>query len=236
MKQGLYGCLLVQAAAFLLQCAGTQTAVTVMPHTWQAAFVGSAASFKGFGEINLEMDGERFRGSIDVDERGAEGFSCTCYDMFGGTVVSMCATDDTVWFKSGETLMSLAADQPLSSIPYFRQFPFTFRSLRRILTGRVPPDGMAGRSPDSTWVHGRRAYAQWSGDSLAVEAVVKKATGRIERISFSPCKSDASWRLTMSGFNNGMAEEIRFEGKGNNYFVIDKLRSNLKVSVKRHAE
>ncbi|MBD3316373.1 MAG: hypothetical protein GF344_11355, partial [Chitinivibrionales bacterium] len=106
--------------------------------------------YKGFGDLALSYEGERYRANIDVVSKAGDAFEGSIFGPFGGLIVWLSAGPDSVRIEAGELVRQIARNDSLKAgIALLRGYPFTFNEFARILTGRLYRPALTAEEPDS---------------------------------------------------------------------------------------
>ncbi|MFP4416632.1 MAG: hypothetical protein ACLFSB_05135 [Chitinispirillaceae bacterium] len=181
--------------------------------------IDSLEYFKGFGDIDLLMDGEHNRAKIATRLTSGSQINAEIYSIFGGTVASMMAHGDSVHVDIGERSYTIARDEGLEHIAFLRKYPFTFKQFERIITGRALRTQLLVSPADSVWMEKNSLYYLWRTDSIEVILEGNRRRREVKRITYNALEG-ADWNLILNDLNRGVAREIKLYIGKDNYFNI----------------
>jgi hypothetical protein len=184
----------------------------------------SVCSFKAFGDIKFSIYGERHSAKIDLLWRRDSAFTLSLYSPLGGALASVVADSSGIWsITAGDSVMKKHGYDRVS-VGGFLDYSLTFDEFLRAATGRLLDSTIMRTPSDSLRLSGKKASLYWPMDSSAgrrfgITAVVDRKHLSLTDVIYSK-NGPELWELTATSIKKGVAEEIRFKDRNNNYFYL----------------
>lgn len=174
------------------------------------------------GEVHLSIDGEVYRGTIEVHWDSTGTFNADFYAPLGIIVGSIKADSNSGTVTFDEGTYSFTMTQTMDTLPFTWGRDLKFGELIRILIGKIP--GIYAvrlqQPPDSCINERKTISALWKTDTLDIQATIRRRS--MEGESFTLIfKRRAPFRsVTLRSFSQGQVHKIELRENDRNYFSV----------------
>ncbi len=182
------------------------------------SLIDTIYTFKASGDFMFTLRGEKYRGKIVVDFDEGYVFKCYLYAPFANSIASFISDSDSAKIIFSEESYRIGIREKVTSIPFLQNYPFTFKDIIRILTGRTYKSDSFLSDPIINKTDAKRRIYQWISDSLNILILASSRKEKIKNITYT--NKEVPWKLVLSSFKNGISKEIHFESGEKNYFSV----------------
>lgn len=177
-------------------------------------------SFKLSGNIKFLFDEMKVRGKFTAVVKGDSLFFCDIYSNFGHQIASVTIENDDVQILMGDEEFITTKDAPLSTIPFFRDYPLRFSDLARIITGRsILQNTMSKPWKDKSKVRLKYQYT-WHKDQIVIQSLVNRRHSCVRKLRYYTQNNSERWVLEYNRYDDGFFKNIYFKSTDNNYFSL----------------
>ncbi|MGD9199990.1 MAG: hypothetical protein PVI26_00365 [Chitinispirillia bacterium] len=179
-------------------------------------FIDTLNSFQASGDLKLSVDGERFRGKVDIIIKERTNFESTVYTPFSMVIASFRSIKDSVFMEIGESKYTGCLTDTINSLSFFPSIPFNFSDLIRILTGRIIKVDCLLKEIQLS----RRNIIRSQCDSLTFKLILTKNKLKVKSVNISFSHGKSLWSADFSKFRNGFSEDIEIISNKSDYLEL----------------
>lgn len=177
-------------------------------------------SIRGYGEICYSEKGSKQTGSFDVDWVSPDTFNVHFYSPFGTMLGTASANADSGLITFDNKAHRVSLDQNLDPLFLLRGYGLQLRSLVTIMTGRVLPEVVLDRKPDSSYIQKKERIHCWNVDGKAVKYFFSKDLRRLNRIVYNYSSTEKQYQIIFRSFRDGFSRYISVGADDRNYFSL----------------
>jgi hypothetical protein len=187
---------------------------------------------KAFGDITLVEREQRFRLKIALQINAQGYLIADIFTPFGSSVATLFTDSSGGTIEAPQQHYRFTNDQPLSTLSYFSNFPFTFGEFVHIITGDYTVFKELLAQPDSSFSSPKTTRFEWHRNDFSAGAILNNRSGELSSLKAHTTMGER-WEVSFDRFHHGIPREIIYKVDEVNYFMLtwDKIVSSKSAST-----
>jgi hypothetical protein len=187
---------------------------------------------KAFGDLTLVEREQRFRLKIALQRNSHGSIIADIFTPFGSSVAMLSTDSAGGIIEAPQQRYRFSNDDPIATLSYFSNFPFSFGEFVKIITGDYTLfKGLLGQ-PQSTITLRQTTRFEWYSSSFSATAIVNNRSGDMKLLK-AQATTGERWEVSFARFDHGLPREIIYKVDESNYFMLtwDKIVSSQTAST-----
>jgi hypothetical protein len=177
---------------------------------------------KGFGNIEISFDKEKYRGTFELINDVTHGCRVTFYSLFGGTFGTIIIKNDTGMVSFQGRNIRLSVDKPLDTLGFLWSQHLKMKDWMSLLSGVIPME-LFDRPfvPEACIKKGFSKILVYTFESDHIYLHFPLRLSKLKRIILDYSANENPFFIANSNFMDNVPKDITIKADNRNYFKIE---------------